>query len=457
MPSGQEQFRVVKPGTILNNRYQLEEKAGDGGLAQVYRATDLMLGRKVAIKIMDTSLSGDINRLNRFQLEARAVAALDHPNILPIYDIGLLTDTAYLVMPFISGGTLASRLKSAGKFSLAEACTYIEQVASALDFAHSNTIIHRDVKPSNILLHKDNRPMLADFGFAKFMPDGQEEANTQALGTVQYVAPEQIRNRVSTATDQYSLGIVFYQLISGSVPFNGTPHLIVMAHLNQAPPPLRTQPALAGVDPVILERLDLVIGRAMAKTAPERFATCSEFAEACRIALYPEQPFPPELALMCQVQPLVVPLLSPVQPPIQPEPDENAATEAFEVVQPEVVPPAIPRLLKPARLQIYTQPRQGFEASFNLQDAQLKLGRETNMELQVPLATVSRHHANFYRVSNGVTHTYRIVDNKSRNGLSYEGKFIKERVLQNGDVIQIGQPGYCDYVIFLVYSAPVFG
>ncbi len=452
---------MVTSGEILNSRYQLEGKAGEGGFAQVYRATDLMLGRIVAIKIMDTSISGDINRLNRFQLEARAVAALDHPNILPIFDIGLLNEAAYLVMPYVSGGTLSARLKTVGNLTLPDACNYLDQVAAALDYAHENTIMHRDVKPSNILLHKDNRPVLADFGFAKFMPEGQEEDNTQALGTVHYVAPEQIRNRVSLATDQYSLGIVFYQLICGALPFTGTPQSIVMAHLNQPPPSLQTQPTLAGVDPVILERLDQVLGRALAKAASDRFGSCSAFARACRLALHPDQAFPPELGLIREAHPLLVPPVIPASPPPVLNPvqdDEDTSTENFPIV-PQASSPRRPalRLLKPAQLRVYTRPHQGFETTFDLHEAELKLGRETYVQLQIPLATVSRHHATLHRVINGASYTYRIVDNQSRNGLSHNGKFIKERILQDGDVIQIGQPGYGDYVVFLVYNCPVFG
>ena len=443
-------------GTILNNRYRLAQKVGEGGYAQVYRATDLMLGRDVAVKITDADLHDSQDSLRRFQIEARAIAALDHPNILPVYDFGLLSESAYLVMPFVPGGTLMSRLKQ-GQFSPQEACSYLEQIASALDYAHANQIIHRDVKPSNILLRKDGRPMLADFGFAKIMPDAQVEASTQALGTVQYVAPEQIHGRVSAFTDQYALGVVFYQLLSGVVPFSGPPQTIMMAHLTQFAPSLATQPGLDEVNPTVVERLDQVVWRALAKVATDRFPSCLDFAQACWWAVQPNQkpsmPFPLPVPPAPWVATSVPAILAP--PPASPvaSSNEQGATEMYSglAARPAPVRP------QPARLEIYTRPDQGLNLVFDLHDEVITLGRDSQMNLQVPLATVSRHQATLHRIATASGPRYRIVDNHSRNGLSFQGKFINERLLADGDVIEIGRPGYGDYVVFLTYTAALAG
>ncbi len=490
---------VIGPGATLNKRYRLDKRVGEGGFAQVYSATDLVLGRTVAVKLMDASLASDTELLGRFQLEARAVATLDHPNILTVYDFGLLPETAFLVMPYLPGGPLSARMRSK-RLTLEETGIYLEQVASALDYAHRNNIIHRDVKPQNILLRNEGQTaVLTDFGFAKMLLDNQSEAATRALGTVHYVAPEQIRGLVSAATDQYSLGILLYQMIADVLPFNGRPQEILISHIQNPPPSLTTQPTMQEIAPEIVHRLDGVIGRVLAKTNLERFPNCLSLAAAYREAITPgplsstvnpeterTQAIPPILSpqgeakpglsvspQLFQGTPSSVPRVSPSARPPGPtvpaaplrESSQSGLTEdaPTEVGRPLVqrsttapVNPA-PVMVQPPRLTVRTEPDQHFNPTFDLLGETLSLGREIENTLHLPLSTVSRKHATFYRLGPiGPGMRYRIVDNKSRNQLCFRGQFITERVLEDADVIEIGKKGFGEYVIYLTYSAPVF-
>src|SRR5438105_5499521 len=166
--------------STLNNRYHLDKLIGEGGFANVYLATDLELGRQVAIKVLETNWVKDKELSTRFRNEARAAAALDHPNILQIYDFGVVKGTPYLVMPYISGGTFADRMKQ-GPFTLDEIGFYLAQIGSALDYAHQHNIIHRDVKPSNLLMRPDGQLVLMDFGLAKLLAYVSQEASTAVL------------------------------------------------------------------------------------------------------------------------------------------------------------------------------------------------------------------------------------------------------------------------------------
>lgn len=491
------------PGTTLNNRYQLEKKVGEGGFATVYQAVDLLLGRTVAVKILNNALATDKELMSRFQLEARAVAALDHPNILTVHDFGLLPDSAFLVMPFVPGGALSVQLRSR-RLTLEEVGEYLEQIASALDNAHKMGIVHRDVKPQNILVRSNGHLVLTDFGFAKMLQDVNAEAATRALGTVHYVAPEQVRGMVSAASDQYSLGVLLYQMVSGGLPFTGTPHDMISGHMQKPPPHLAGQPSMAAIHPFIVENLDRVFQRVLSKVPTNRFPSCRALYLAYRDAIIlpayianaqynPEPgggedktelvdprhlfnagvhgaaaPVPGKVSPLPQVTHLSTPLPSANQP----QPASPPAGPGYEptVLYPPTNPPPpppptrqtpgpgrVPTMVRPPRLNVRTEPDQHLNLSFELTGDTLKLGRELDNHLQVPLSTVSRHHATLYRqgpVAPGMT--YKIVDNKSRNQLIYQGKIIQERVLVDGDVIEIGKKGYGEYVVFLTYIGPVF-
>jgi len=257
-------------------RYRLEDLLGQGGMAEVYRATDTKLARTVAVKVIlaTHAIKGDF--LERFLREARMVASLEHPNILPVYDFGEDNGAPFLVMPYLSGGTLRERLK-AGAAPLALASAWIAQLADALDAAHAAGVLHRDVKPANVLLGKDDRLFLADFGIAKMLESQSGlTATGVVVGTPIYMAPEQAQGHpASPATDRYSLAVVAYEILCGRPPFEGDSALSLMhQHVSTPPPPLSTRiGGLAG-------GLDAVLTQALAKDPAARPPTCRAFADA---------------------------------------------------------------------------------------------------------------------------------------------------------------------------------
>jgi serine/threonine-protein kinase len=489
---------MTYPGATLNNRYKLERKVGEGGFATVYQATDLLLGRTVAVKILDNTSAADKELMGRFQLEARAVAALDHPNILTVHDFGLLPSSAFLVMPFIAGGPLSALLRSR-RLTLEEIAEYLEQIAAALDNAHKMGIVHRDVKPQNILVRSKNWLVLTDFGFAKMLQDVNAEAATRALGTVHYVAPEQVKGLVSAASDQYSLGVLLYQMVSGSLPFNGTPHDMISGHVNKQPPLLAGQTSMAGINPQIVENIDRVLQRVLAKVPANRFPSCEALFQAYKeaITLPPRAANPapaytptpdedktvigdvrnlPGINKVVPSYPQETNLAAPVNArsnlnqPATPNYSQEPGYEATVVYPPSSQTQGVqyasrfdqptmraPEMVRAPRLNVRTEPDQHLNLSFELTGNALKLGRELDNDLKIPLSTVSRHHATLYRVgpvAPGMT--YKIVDNNSRNQLIYRGQIISEHTLQDGDVIEIGKKGYGEYVVFLTYIGPVF-
>ncbi len=271
-------------GSTLNKRYRLDRKIGEGGFASVFLATDLLLRRSVAVKLLGQNWARDKDLLTRFQNEAQVIAALNHPNIMQIFDYGVSKGAPYLVMPYLSGGTLAERMKRE-RLTLDEIGVYLQQVGSALDYAHQHNVIHRDIKPANLLIRDDGQLVLMDFGLAKLLDNVFLEASTLVLGTVAYMAPEQCMGMVSAASDFYMLGIILYQMLTGKLPFEGNTTQVMVGHVHASLTPLTGQPSMEKVPSAVLAALDQVLIKVLAKAPAERYQTGQALTSAYYNAL----------------------------------------------------------------------------------------------------------------------------------------------------------------------------
>jgi len=266
--------------------YRLETQVGAGGMAVVFRARDLRLGRLVALKILAPGLATDLPFRRRFMAESRAAAAVDDPHIIPVYEAGEASGLLYIAMRFVGGGDLRLVLDQEGALPLARAAAFISPVASALDAAHDVGLVHRDVKPANILVdaHPDrlDHVYLSDFGVSKWAVSSISLTEPgQFLGTPDYSAPEQIQGRVVDGrTDQYALACVAYQLLTGTVPFERDQGIaVLLAHLSEPPPSLNSR------RPGLPDAADQVLAKALAKAPEKRYESCRDFADALREAL----------------------------------------------------------------------------------------------------------------------------------------------------------------------------
>ena len=267
---------------LFNQRYQIIEKLGAGGTAIVYRGQDTLLNRAVTIKILREEYAGNNDFVRRFRHEAQAVASLSHPNIVAVYDVGFEENMHYIVMEFVEGESLKEYIKRKGVLKLSEACNIITQILAGVQHAHEHGIIHRDIKPHNILLGKDGRAKVTDFGIAVGMSDVTLTYNTSSriMGSVHYISPEQVQGTaVTEKSDIYSAGVVFYEMLTGRLPFVGeTPISIAMQHV-QGELILPHQ-----VNPDVPMGISYVVMRAMRKNPETRYASASEMAEAVRAA-----------------------------------------------------------------------------------------------------------------------------------------------------------------------------
>lgn len=270
---------MTAPEQRVLGAYQLEERIGKGGMGEVYRARHLRLGREAAVKILPGNLVGEGDFLKRFEREAASAASLSHPNILQVYDFGEQDGMPYLVMPYIKGATLKDRLVH-GQVTTEQLSHYLTAVANALDYAHRKGIIHRDVKPANILIDDDDRPYLADFGIAKAL-EGTDSLTQAGLGvgTPEYMAPEQAQGRAEPRSDLYALGIMVYQMLTGRVPYSGTSTVeVLMKHL-QAPVPLDNLP------PATTALFGPILQQALHKDPQQRYASGRDLMTAVNTAL----------------------------------------------------------------------------------------------------------------------------------------------------------------------------
>lgn len=269
---------------MFGGRYRLEQKSGEGGAAVVYRGTDEVLNRPVAIKILREHFSPDksdsAEMLDRFRREARAIARLSHPNIINIYDVGDERGMPYIIMEYVDGENLKELLRRAGTLPPSRAIDLIGQVLDGLAYAHKHGIVHRDIKPQNILINELGLVKVTDFGIARIVEEtttGQSPAG-QVLGTVEYMSPEQASGeRATPASDIYSTGAVLYELLTGRPPFQAaSPVALAYKHVHEAPP------VASLVNPQISHSLNMVVMRALAKKPEQRFAGAEGMHQALR-------------------------------------------------------------------------------------------------------------------------------------------------------------------------------
>ena len=266
--------------SVFDGRYRIIRKLGAGGMANVYLAEDQELGRRVAIKILDGRHAADNSFIERFRREAKNAAGLSHPNIVSIYDRGEAEGTYYIAMEYLSGRSLKELMVSRGPTPIKIAVEYTRQILAALGFAHRNGIVHRDIKPHNVVVDPDGRLKVTDFGIARSGGTSQMTEVGSIIGTAQYLSPEQARGApVDQRSDVYSVGVVLYEMLTGKVPFTGeTPLEIAMKHLSEVPvPPSEKRPDVP-------EDLDLIVLRALAKDPEDRYQTAGEMdADLARI------------------------------------------------------------------------------------------------------------------------------------------------------------------------------
>ena len=265
----------IGPGSVIAGRYQVEAQIGIGGMASVFRAEDIQLGRKVAVKVLHPQYAEDQEFVERFRREAKAAAQLQHPGIVAVYDTGSWDGTWYIAMELLEGPTLKERLNREGRFSPAESIELTEQILKAVRAAHRDGIIHRDIKPHNVILDEAGHPKVTDFGIAR-RGASDMTATGSVLGTAHYLAPEQAQGEVITPrTDLYSVGVVLYEMLTGRTPFEGeTAVSIALAHVNNEPRSPRS------IVPEITPALDAVVMRALAKRPSDRFADADAFLAA---------------------------------------------------------------------------------------------------------------------------------------------------------------------------------
>ena len=302
-------------GQLLAGRYELQDVAGSGGMSSVYRARDTVLERTVAIKILHEHFSDDPEYVERFRREARALAQLNHPNIVTVIDRGEFEGRQFIVFEHVEGENLKELIDRESRLPVDQALALVHQVARGLAFAHDHGVVHRDVKPHNVLIDVDGVAKLTDFGIARSLEpaDGLTETG-RLLGTSEYIAPEQASgNRVDERSDQYSLATVLYELLTGEPPYKGDNFMAVAMKHIQAPVP-SVRDTRADVSP----RLDAIISRAMAKRPEDRFPTTEAMMAALEAA---------------QADSDGVPMPAPVAKP------DDGATESIPLPGP--LPPAI--------------------------------------------------------------------------------------------------------------------
>ena len=306
---------------VLGGRYHLVREIARGGMAAIWEAQDALLDRRVAVKLLHPQYADDPEFLERFRREARAAARLSHPNIVPIYDVGEDPDTLapFIVMELVEGGNLKDRIRHAAPLSDREIRTIGATLAATLDYAHRKGLIHRDVKPQNVLLGDDGRPRLTDFGIAEALASSGLTRTGAVMGSVHYIAPEVVRGRKAVPqSDVYSLGTVLYEMATGRVPFEGETDLaIALAHVEQTPPAPRA------LNAHLAPELERTILRSLAKSPEQRFGSAAALADELRDGTVPRR-----TAVAAAPVAAVTQRIPSVQAARAPTPGRRAATSA---------------------------------------------------------------------------------------------------------------------------------
>jgi serine/threonine-protein kinase len=453
--------------------YLLADLVGVGGMAVVFRARDEGLGRTVALKVLAGNLAGDQAARERFTREARTVANVEHPHIIPVYAAGQAHGLLYIAMRFVDGADLHALIHSDGPLPPRRAAAFVSDMASALDAAHAVGVVHRDVKPANVLV--DTRPgrpehgYLTDFGVARVMRStGGLTIAGQFIGTPNYGAPEQINGTaVDGRTDQYALACVAYELLTGSVPFKREdPMMVLYAHA-YADPPL-----LTAARPDLPSAVDAVLARGLAKLQDRRYDTCSDFADALREALglepydprraadprttavmpratapMPDRPTPAKTPVKTPTKTLTMPELPSPRPPAPTSLAPNVTGTWTAVVTADRSYYDHVRAADAADAASISFPAYVAERRFPLSGAEVRIGRRSSksphqpdIDLTGPPADpgVSRQHAELRRAPDG---SWSVIDLDSPNGIQVNGKDVPSGTaipLQPGDHIHLG-------------------
>ncbi len=272
----------MSAGDVIAGRYELVELIGRGGMSSVWKAHDRLLDRTIAIKSLHEQFTQDEEYVERFRREARSVAQLSHPNIVTVIDRGEEKGRQYIVFEYVEGENLKQLIERSGPLPVRDALLLTLQMARALGFAHERGLIHRDVKPQNVLLNEDGQPKMTDFGIARSVDVEGVTITGTVLGTSEYIAPEQARGqRVDALTDVYSLGVVLYELLTGRVPFQGESFVaIALRHVNEP------APSVLELRPDCPPRVGMAVERALAKRPEDRFGSMSELCGELEACLY---------------------------------------------------------------------------------------------------------------------------------------------------------------------------
>ena len=272
---------MITRGQLINDRYEIIRSIGEGGMANVYLAQDTILDRKVAVKILRGDLAEDEKFVRRFQREAISASSLNDPNIVEVYDVGEDDGKYFIVMEYVQGLTLKQLIKKRGSLTLSEVQDIMLQLTSAVAHAHESYIIHRDIKPQNVIILEDGRVKIMDFGIAVALNAGEFTQTNSVMGTVYYIPPEQANGGAATIkSDIYSLGILMYELVTGHVPFKGdNPVEVAIKHMNE---PI---PSICEYDPEMPQSIENIILRASAKNPKNRYESAEEMHEDLETAL----------------------------------------------------------------------------------------------------------------------------------------------------------------------------